>query len=342
MLREDISQRDEEEAPPPGQRTRRATFEEDDNTDDPSASSSASSSASASSASASSASASTTTTRYEEQEDDWLEPFYVMEINKYGFYEPRLFNISLKLGIFSLSPFINSEHVVEDTTMGVKQITSIMLHDRDPFSCTFHVTSTMPPPFSSSAAAAATAAATATAATATAPDERSGHGNTSSVVFPSLPARRTLTEDPTRPVTDNTSGHHEPPSPPSPHQRNQWNEHKYRSEVIVQFEHPSECMDCVAILLKIHNQYEGERIQLCEGMPDSSYQTEWVRFDSIKITKSRVHKRRTLLVNALHGILHIFKTVREIGICYTCWWYSLCNFQYRHQYENTGSDHFEC
>jgi len=95
-------------------------------------------------------------------------------------------------------------------------------------------------------------------------------------------------------------------------------------------------MDCVAILLKIHNQYEGERIQLCEGMPDSSYQTEWVRFDSIKITKSRVHKRRTLLVNALHGILHIFKTVREIGICYTCWWYSLCNFQYRHQYEKNA------
>jgi hypothetical protein len=43
-------------------------------------------------------------------------------------------------------------------------------------------------------------------------------------------------------------------------------------------------------------------------MPASSYQAEWVRFDSIKITKSRVHKRRTLLVNGVHGIIHIFKT----------------------------------
>jgi hypothetical protein len=26
----------------------------------------------------------------------------------------------------------------------------------------------------------------------------------------------------------------------------------------------------------------------------------------------------------------------------TCWWYSLCNFQYRQHYENTCSDHFDC
>ena len=32
-------------------------------------------------------------TRYEDQDEEWLEPFYVMEINKYGFYEPRLFNV---------------------------------------------------------------------------------------------------------------------------------------------------------------------------------------------------------------------------------------------------------
>ena len=35
----------------------------------------------------------TSSTRYEDLDEDWLEPFYVMEINKYGFYEPRLFNI---------------------------------------------------------------------------------------------------------------------------------------------------------------------------------------------------------------------------------------------------------
>ena len=26
----------------------------------------------------------------------------------------------------------------------------------------------------------------------------------------------------------------------------------------------------------------------------------------------------------------------------TCWWYSLCNFQYRQHYENTCSYNFEC
>jgi hypothetical protein len=34
--------------------------------------------------------------------------------------------------------------------------------------------------------------------------------------------------------------------------------------------------------------------------------------------------------------------VSEIGLCCTCWWYSLCNFQYRPHYEHTGSYNFEC
>jgi hypothetical protein len=37
-----------------------------------------------------------------------------------------------------------------------------------------------------------------------------------------------------------------------------------------------------------------------------------------------------------------FAWVREIGICYTCWWYSLCNFQYRQHYENTCSYNLDC
>jgi hypothetical protein len=32
----------------------------------------------------------------------------------------------------------------------------------------------------------------------------------------------------------------------------------------------------------------------------------------------------------------------EVRLCDTCWWYSLCTFQYRQQYEKTGSDHFDC
>ena len=34
--------------------------------------------------------------------------------------------------------------------------------------------------------------------------------------------------------------------------------------------------------------------------------------------------------------------VREIGICCTCWWYSLCDFQYRQHYDHTCSYHFDC
>ena len=36
------------------------------------------------------------------------------------------------------------------------------------------------------------------------------------------------------------------------------------------------------------------------------------------------------------------RVVREIGIFDTCWWYSLCNFQYRQYYENTCPDHLDC
>ena len=34
--------------------------------------------------------------------------------------------------------------------------------------------------------------------------------------------------------------------------------------------------------------------------------------------------------------------VRDIGLCDTCWWYSLCNFQYRQHYENTCSYNVDC
>jgi hypothetical protein len=34
--------------------------------------------------------------------------------------------------------------------------------------------------------------------------------------------------------------------------------------------------------------------------------------------------------------------VSEIGLYYKCWWYSLCNFQYRSNYENTCSYTFDC
>ena len=30
------------------------------------------------------------------------------------------------------------------------------------------------------------------------------------------------------------------------------------------------------------------------------------------------------------------------SLCYTCWWYSLCNFQYRQHYENTCSYNVDC
>ena len=64
------------------------------------------------------------------------------------------------------------------------------------------------------------------------------------------------------------------------------------------------------------------------------------------------------LINAYNPHLQLFTTVllrseflttgavevsvREICLYYTCWWYSLCNFPYRQQNENTCSYHFDC
>ena len=41
-------------------------------------------------------------------------------------------------------------------------------------------------------------------------------------------------------------------------------------------------------------------------------------------------------------ILAFVDAVREIGLYYTCWWYSLCNFLYRPHYENTCSYNLDC
>jgi hypothetical protein len=38
----------------------------------------------------------------------------------------------------------------------------------------------------------------------------------------------------------------------------------------------------------------------------------------------------------------VLTMVREIYIYDTCWWYSLCNFQYRQQYEKTCSYNVDC
>jgi hypothetical protein len=39
---------------------------------------------------------------------------------------------------------------------------------------------------------------------------------------------------------------------------------------------------------------------------------------------------------------HSIPWVRETCLYYTCWWYSLCNFQYRPHYENTCSYNVDC
>jgi hypothetical protein len=41
----------------------------------------------------------------------------------------------------------------------------------------------------------------------------------------------------------------------------------------------------------------------------------------------------------MHAVL---AAVRKISVYCTCWWYSLCNFQYRQHYENTCSYNVEC
>ena len=78
--------------------------------------------------------------------DDWLKPFYVMEMNRYGFYEPRMMSISATRGTFRLSPTIgvgvscsendksNEQHVRTD--INIAHISEIMMHSKDPFAMT--------------------------------------------------------------------------------------------------------------------------------------------------------------------------------------------------------------
>ena len=86
--------------------------------------------------------------------------------------------------------------------------------------------------------------------------------------------------------------------------------------VVLHFEQSEECADCAAILCQILQNHSGPRdaglagFTILEGTPASAYQSEWARFDTIKITKSRIQKRRTLLVSGVHGIIHVFKTAQ--------------------------------
>ena len=60
-------------------------------------------------------------------------------------------------------------------------------------------------------------------------------------------------------------------------------------------------------------------------------------------TQLSFEDRRDLLRSAKKRSQQVFdEAVREIGLYDTCWWYSLCNFQYRQHYENTFSYNFEC
>jgi hypothetical protein len=52
--------------------------------------------------------------------------------------------------------------------------------------------------------------------------------------------------------------------------------------------------------------------------------------------------RAQTLIGLLHARDYPVMMVREISVYCTCWLYSLCNFQYRQQYENTCSYNFEC
>jgi len=65
------------------------------------------------------------------------------------------------------------------------------------------------------------------------------------------------------------------------------------------------------------------------------------------LSKSFDHHLTSTLRNYLGAALHAIElkvegAVREIGLYDTCWWYSLCNFQYRQQYENTCSYNVDC
>ena len=54
--------------------------------------------------------------------------------------------------------------------------------------------------------------------------------------------------------------------------------------------------------------------------------------------------RRKIVLSAVPdaGSAAALLQVREIFMYCTCWWYSLCNFQYRQHYEHTGSYNLDC
>ena len=56
------------------------------------------------------------------------------------------------------------------------------------------------------------------------------------------------------------------------------------------------------------------------------------------INQAQEHERKGMFGDAER----LYLTVSEIGLYYTCWWYSLCNFQYRQHYEQTCSYNFDC
>ena len=60
-------------------------------------------------------------------------------------------------------------------------------------------------------------------------------------------------------------------------------------------------------------------------------------FVDLSKTSSALHRMSD---TELQGLLGSAWYVTLVFV-YTCWWYSLCNFQYRQQYEHTGSDNFE-
>ena len=58
--------------------------------------------------------------------------------------------------------------------------------------------------------------------------------------------------------------------------------------------------------------------------------------------QGRVWSRLTFFFDFTDVQVRPWSLAQQVSLWYTCWWYSLCNFQYRPQYEHTGSDHCDC
>ena len=139
---------------------------------------------------------------------------------------------------------------------------------------------------------------------------------------------------------DRYSSH--PISPPSPFHWNTCTHHSQSEQLFIECRYYNPILPDTATMDTIRSSiHVALRSSTTTYLGSASYQTSTGAFTAAVVPASR--GRYTLSVEynnvTVGALVHmgVAPDVRDIGIYCTCWWYSLCNFQYRQHYENTCS-----